>query len=284
MTNEEQFVIHTIQLIKNSNIIHKGTTIRDVTYYNNTRHNIAIVHTDSFGSPANIAGNIILQNIVMFSILDAHIDFKYPNFQGDSFAVKYRKLPDTDDLEIITKEIYRIFKLIRNASVHSMNSVTTTKQDVNVNYQFKQTNFKLEISKEGISILNGLLLRLISPLNKLTQSHHMHICRSMYKELSKEITCFQDDRGTGLKGISYSPLKLMWRQREYIKNPNYEVVIDTILFKTIYELTEYEIEAVGVDYLIEVDSQKYLIPAEIIHNNQIKIDDIYIWKLDVNNS
>ncbi|MFT9820715.1 hypothetical protein [Lysinibacillus sp. NPDC056185] len=237
---------------------------------------------DYFSKP-HISDNLILQIIDIFSTLDAKIDIDFPNLQGKSFRYKYIHLPNSSDEEIILKECYRLFKLLRNAATHSMNSITISNDDIVAEYDFNHTNFHLKITSLGISYLFTYVLEPFNSNSLYTQNFFRAFNRELYDLLKQEVSTFSDDFGTELNSIS-SNLKLRRGVRNYIVNPSYEISNETSKLKITTPYIKHAIyeKDYGVDYFIKIpESNKYLIPDEVLNDQyEIKLTNLQDWKLD----
>ncbi|RFB53133.1 hypothetical protein [Bacillus thuringiensis] len=272
------FIEQTIDLLKRSDIYVRQTEIRPVKFKFEEGKNCPSLHlscSDSYGG-AKLSNNFILQTMMMFTVLDAAIDIRYPHLQGESYRKKYQSLPDSTDDEIILKGIFRVFKLFRNASVHSMSSINYDSDKMSVSYTYRQTSYNIEISKYGFELLFTYILDILDPLDKFTSHHHTSLNRKIYDEIKREIITFNDEFGAGLLDIS-NQIRLKRVVRYYIENPKYLKVDGNIQITSIYELEPMIEDHYGVDYLIELDSLQYLIPAEVLNNNQISTDEMQHW-------
>ena len=100
--------------------------------------------------PIDLQSNPILANLCVFSMFDMNIDTMYPNAEGKNFKAKYDLIKCNDNIGIITKAFYRIFKIIRNAMTHSINSIRIEQNNNIIDYTFKGTRFYLEISDKSL--------------------------------------------------------------------------------------------------------------------------------------
>ncbi|HDR7963243.1 hypothetical protein QL993_25985 [Bacillus wiedmannii] len=272
------FIEQTIDLLKRSDIYVRQTEIRPVEFKFEEGKNSPSLHlscSDSYGG-AKLSNNLILQTMMMFTVLDAAIDIRYPHLQGESYRKKYQRLPNSTDDEIILKGIFRVFKLFRNASVHSMSSINYDSDKMSVSYTYRQTSYNLEISKYGFELLFTYILDILDPLDKFTSHHHTSLNRKIYDEIKREIITFNDEFGAGLLDIS-NQIRLKRVVRYYIENPKYLKVDGNIQITSIYKLQPMIEDHYGVDYFIELDSLQYLIPAEVLNNNQISTDEMQQW-------
>lgn len=279
------FLTETIRFLKQSDLRLYPTECRNVVLKrveDKVIKNVKLSMTDSFYSKPRISTNFILQVIVIFSTLDAKIDLEFPELHGQSFKYKYEHLPSELDDEIIFKECFRIFKLLRNAATHSMNSISVSDENIFARYNFRETDFKLQITQKGISLLFTYILELFSSDTLYTNNHYKAFNRELFDLIKQEIFVITDEFGNELKSISNN-IKLKRWVRYYIENPSFELENErkNLKIKTPYELSnDYEKEY-GVDYLIKIsEDDTYLVPGEVL-NEQYEIELSYIleWKI-----
>ncbi|WP_033580764.1 MULTISPECIES: hypothetical protein [Priestia] len=275
----ETFIKQTITLLKESDIRFQRTKIIPVTFTHETGVKQVTLHMQSTLGPSSprLSDNLVLQVMMMFTLLDAVIDSKYPNLEGKSFRYRYSKLPFTNDEDLIFKETYRLMKMFRNASVHSMSAINFTEESVMINYEFKNTVFKLEVTKLGVELLFTYILEVFELQNDLTDNHILSLRRSLYDELISQIKSFSDDFQKPLQSIPANRLRLKRSIRYCVENPTY-----MMNNKGDIEITSpysADLPNRGVDYLVELKDKKALIPEEILKDNQFTDNDFNNWLL-----
>ena len=205
----------------------------------------------------------------------------YPELQGQTFKFKYENLPQGSDEEIILRESYRIFKILRNAATHSMDSITIINDRIMAQYNFRNTCFELSITQTGLSFLFTYIIELFTTNNIYTQNHIKAFNCELFNLLKNEISSVKDEFGEGIFPIS-NTLRLKRWVRYYIENPSFEIKEEHLLKITSpYELkSEFEKEY-GVDYLVKLNKNDlYLIPGEVLNNNyELEISGLSYWKL-----
>lgn len=226
---------------------------------------------------------MILQIIVIFSTLDAKIDFNFPNLQGQSYRNKYLNLPHNTDKEIILRECYRIYKVLRNVAVHSMNSITVSNEKVVAQYNFNRTNYHLDISNEGVSYLFTYILESFNSNSQYTLNHDKALTRDLYDLIRQGINSFEDEFGIDLEPIS-NRLKIRSGIRNYIVNASFEIneKKNTLKIITPYIKSEIYEKEYGVDYLIQLpNTTLYLIPDAVLNGHfEIELTKIDDWRLN----
>lgn len=215
-------------------------------------------------SEAWVAGNLLL-----FTVFDGYLESKYLLTEGASFRAHYKELPEKSLIEKISKNCYRIMKIIRNAIQHNMSSVTRVSGGYSISYCKKNTWNELQISKEGVRNLYTLIMNLIQGkimgMNRefLTSGHYEGILYSLYMDMVSEISKLSDDIGTELIDIS-DALKLRSVVRYPVENPRIIADNDTTI-------TFSHIENNGTDdenssqycYSTDYTYNGYLLPQEI---------------------
>lgn len=280
---DTNFLNQTVKFIKQSDLILYPTVYRPYEYIKNDDGQLILsgnLYAEDYINRPRLSNNLILQIIVIFSALDAKIDKDYPALQGQTFRNKYRNLPNSSDDEIILKECFRIFKLLRNAATHSMNSISIIDEDIIADYYFNDTHYNLKITKVGISWLFTYIIELFDSRTSPTLNHSIALKRELFELLKNEISAFSDDFGNGLNPIS-SDLKLRRIVRYLIKGSPFEINSDKLKIKKPYKFIETYEKDYGADYLIQVsDNETYLIPGEVLSNDyDIKLADAQNWKL-----
>ncbi|EKU42043.1 hypothetical protein C518_2997 [Lysinibacillus fusiformis ZB2] len=279
------FLTETVRFLKKSDIRLYPLETRNVKLeFENGKitKNVSMSISDAFMSAPQISNNFVLQIIVVFSTLDAKIDLLYPNLQGNSFKYKYERLPSSSDEDIILREIYRIFKILRNAATHSMDSIDISNNTINAQYVFKGTNFKLQITQMGLSLLFTYIMNLFTVDEKYSQNHNSAFNRELFDLIKQEILVIEDEFGLFLTTISEN-LRLKRWVRYYINNPLFDYIEQQQVLKiTSPYLLESEFEKeYGADYLVKLSQNEiYLVPGELLNDQfEIEITKLLNWKL-----
>lgn len=162
----------------------------------------------------------------LFTIFDGYLENKYSLEKGASFIKHYNGLPENTDIEKISKNCYRIMKIIRNGIQHSISNVTySDSDDYNINYHYRRTSYKLNISKEGVKCLYTLIMNIIQEkimgIDKkyMTQGHYIGIMNTLHNNMINEIKVISDDIEGDLLCIS-DELFLRKFVRYPVNNPN----------------------------------------------------------------
>jgi len=155
-----EFIKQTSQLIKQSDIQLHVPMIVKIGDDNNL-----FSFSDSFSS-ASLSQNFLLNVFMFFGMLDAYVDSKYPSLVGGSYAQKLQQLPNTNLSESVLKDVYRIYKVIRNASIHNAGSISSSEDRISIQYLFKSTQYEIEISNKGLELLHSIVYEFIYPFER----------------------------------------------------------------------------------------------------------------------
>lgn len=280
MVNE--FIEKTIKMLQRSDIIIHMPEHRKLEF-NGELKTIYIEVSEVVGQ-TQLQDNLIFHLMVFFSIMDTFIDINYPHLEGQSFAKKYCDLQATNDIEIMIKETYRILKILRNASIHSKNAISVRNNNIIiVDYKYKGTAFKLEMSKNCLELIYTLIFFLIKDMN-YPLIYKEGLMRTYYDDIKSSITTISDDFGVNNLASISSRLRLKRIVRYKIINPTF--IIDSnkqLLTINRYQLHESEKEYSASDYHITANSKCYIIPDEILGiNGEISFFSLIPWEINDN--
>lgn len=210
---------------------------------------------------------------MIFTAFDGYLESKYGLKEGDSFKKHYTNLPATSDLEKIEKNIYRIMKIVRNAIQHNMSSISLDAGGYDIGYQFNSTNFKLQISRDGMDFLYTVIISLIQ--NSIfgmdsfssTEGHYLGMLQWYYSQVVNKIRALQDDiQPSDLLQLSGTHPKLAAVQRYRIQNPVLKAEDDsTVTFK----YRDYGSVLYKSDYVFG----NYLLPEELGRIGETELDE-----------
>lgn len=235
----------------------------------NELHTIQISCYDCMYSKAELSEAWVAGNLLLFTVFDGYLENIYHLTEGASFREHYNNLPDNTPIEIIEKNCYRVFKVIRNGIQHNLSNVNYNAGSYNINYCHRNTPYTLQISKNGVRYLYTLIMNIIKGQIEgmygkyRTSGHYDGIMYSLYTDMIKEITQISDDIGTSLSVIP-SGLKLRTFVRYPVENP-------TILEEDDTSIIFHHIENNGTDdessnqynYSTDYIYKDYLLPQEI---------------------
>lgn len=157
---------------------------------------------DCMYSKAELSEAWVAGNLLLFTVFDGYLENKYHLTEGASFREHYNNLPDDTPIEIIEKNCYRIFKIIRNGIQHNLSNVNYNDDGYNINYCHRNTSFALQISKNGVRYLYTLIMNIIKGQiggmygKYRTSGHYDGIMYTLYTDMLDEIKQISDDIGT----------------------------------------------------------------------------------------
>lgn len=244
---------------------------------------VSMAFVDHFCS-GNSPQSFLLNLSMAFMALDIYVDSNIPTLEGKSFAEKIRELNNlSGDLNRILSNIFRIFKLMRNAITHNASSIALNQQTIEIDYQFRGTQYILKGNKKILDYLSTIVFMYI---NDFTTTYREEVCiKSFYSELLKELHKFNDDFGGQLESLSslgdqFVFEKLTRRYKINLTTDYYCIEGNQVCFSNnYYRVHEQEQAYYGADFLIGFARAQYLIPYEVIENNAISLSNIQKWKI-----
>ena len=216
---------------------------------------------------------ITIQIMTIFSMLDTHIDLVYPHLQGVNFLRRYKALPVNSDKEIIFKEIYRIFRKLRNTVIHNSSTI-------NIIGNEKVDFDGLSIDIDTMYWLYSAACELFSCDNKKYYSPIYHECvlRAYYRKILEKLRglSYRDDIENSLLDISTN-VSVLVTVRYPVVNPKY--VIDEMKIR----IAKYDCgdEHYRADYYITHEGDAYWVPDEAIDvNGELSLSELAYWRLE----
>jgi hypothetical protein len=217
--------------------------------------------------------NIIIQILVFFSLIDGYIDKEFSDLVGKTFRKKYDELDvgnnnvaEIHDEKLIMKETYRVFKLLRNACVHSIHSIDASDR-IKIEYEYRNTQYKLNISKDGFGLLLSMVVIIIDERIS-PEKYRAGIMRTYFKDVLESITVFEDDIEkpiwSALNDIN-GDVFLARNHRYQVKNVEVQYAKHSETIKIINShLYNYKNNYSSMDYIVEIKGKHYKIPDEIL--------------------
>lgn len=269
MNNE--FLEQTLKILKYTDLSVHFPEFVEVTMEGDKRRMSMALEGTSGG--LHIKDNFVLQAMIFFGLIDAHIDLHNPELEGEHFADKYKKLSAANDSGIMIKEIYRLLRILRNAAIHSRTAISIDKK--NIESTTKDSNLHLSIA--GLELIYTFILLLIQESNS-SDEHKTSLLRTYYDDIRQDIILLQDKFGNHFADISTGPrLKRVVRYR--VQNPVFQVDSDTqsLCIKK-HALKEHEAKHADYDYIVNINNSSFLIPNEILdESGKIGLKDIKKW-------
>lgn len=275
----QNFINQTSKFIKDSGIdLLYPPEISRVEYEEEGLTKAHFSFVDNFGSNVSISDNSLLQIIIIFSLLDVYVDKSCPNLEGESFKYKYDNLPTSTDEELVLKNVYRIFKTLRNSIVHNISSTNISSGNINISYSFRNTLFSVSCDLKTISNLYTIVYMIANAIGN-TYREKTYL-RTFYSELISNIT-LQDEITANLDSLTDTFIfQSISRIRIELLETQYELKNNTITFKNEYLAGKRSQPYLNVDLSFSINNIKYLIPEELITNHSILATDMENWVED----
>jgi len=278
------FICHTLMMLEDVGMSVEYPHIQHITVDENGKCAIHSNLSLMQGKRVSIEQNTRLKFLILFVLLDAHLDATYPKMEGESYHKKCENIPDESEYDFILKQVFRVAKVIRNALVHNQSLFCITSNGVHVDYKRGKSHFCLNMSREAFNdLLTAIVMYIKGDMGK--GNYFLGIVRSIYTDIRTGITQFEDEFSRMLEP-SREGIKLNWRMRQFVQNPPYNCISDVIRF--IYEVNKiprgegadspyYEINP---DFCIIYKNEKFLVPREALdHELSIKKYDLITdWK------
>lgn len=275
----DDFIKQTVSFLERTDTRIHAPEIRTVRYEENTT---SLLMSDSevvYLNRANISDNVLLGIMFFFSIIDAKVDLLHPELDGESFRQRYKRMTKKSDDEIILSQLFRILKLLRNASVHSKNSIVIMNNEITCSYSNMKTNFQLIITKLGLELIYSLILELVKTTMS-TSLYYSSIRRTYYDDIKANIKVFADDLGDSSLLELSNGIRLKRGVRYKITNSIFKIEKDYLIIEKPYDLPEDEKLYRSCDYEVNYNGKNYLIPSEALDsNNKMDISHLCLWEL-----
>ncbi len=266
-----EFIEQTLKILKYTDLSIHFPEICEVTMEGDKRHMSMVLDGASGG--LRIKDNFVLQAMIFFGLIDAHIDIHNPELEGKNFTDKYKKLSVADDSSIMAREIYRLLRILRNAAIHSRTAISLDEKNI----EATTDDSKLHLSVSGLELIYTFVLLLIQESN-YSDEYKTCLLRTYYDDIRQAIVLLEDNSGIHFANISAGPhLRRVVRYR--VKNPAFQVDNDTqsLIIKK-YALKASEAAHRDYEYILDINNSSYLIPNEVLDvSGQIGLKDIKKW-------
>lgn len=225
------------------------------------------------GRRVSIEQNQQLKLMMIFSLLDFHVDTMHPGMEGKSYRQKYMDLPVSGDYDLMLRELFRVAKMMRNALVHNPSSFSIANKHVNIDYTHGKTNFRVKMSLEALAgFYTAIVMYLKGDMGR--GNYFLGIMRSIYSNMLLGIKVFNDDFDNALK-VPSSGIKMKWHTRFVHSNPQHQISEGRIhILAPNRKLQPWE----GLDFHITRNGDDFLIPREALS------EDLSISELDLINN
>lgn len=267
----KSIVYHTLTMLEDVGMSINYPDIRHVTFDDEGGSTLHCYASCMMGTRVSIEQNQPMKFIMIFTLLDYFIDATYPELEGKSFSQKYKAIPESNDYQLMLRELFRIAKLIRNSLVHNSSSFTIKNEKLDVNYSFRGTKFCLVMS---FSALNDFYTAIVMYVKgDLGEGAYFHgIMRSIYSNMISSIDYVSDEFSKEINKPS-NELKIMPYVREILINPTHTIRDNKIKFEIDRKHPEWQ----GFDVYLKKENNEYLVPMEALNIDK-EIDESDLFK------
>lgn len=266
-----QFINQTLKVLKYTNLSIPFPEICDVTMQGDKRNMHFTLEGASGG--IRIRDNFILQVMIFFGLIDAYVDIRYPELEGKSFLDKCRNLPIADDSGIMTRKIYRLLRILRNAAVHSRIAISVDEIDIHATARDSELHLRIV----GLELIYAFVMLLLRESN-MSDEYQTSLLRTYYDEILQAIILLRDKIDNDCQNISTSP-RLKRGARYRVQNPVFQVDADTQSLRIKkYVINQHETKYADFDYIVNMNNLSFLIPNEILdESGKIALEELTKW-------
>jgi len=227
------------------------------------------------GNRVSIEQNPKIKFLMLFALLDFHVDTIYPDMEGKCYRDKYTNFPVQGDFNLILRQLFRVAKVIRNALVHNQSAFCIVDGYVNVECNYGKKSFSLNISMKAFNLFCSVIVMYIrGDMGK--GKYFLGIVRSIYGDILAGIKKFNDEFGNKLEQSSGDIRMKPYNRRIFLSEP-YEVSGGVLRFVGVErKLPAWE----GMDFYIVHNDEEFLIPREALGEDLsiAECDLIADWK------
>jgi len=276
----DTFIKQTRGLISSSDIKIHAPQIMPVEIREDGGRTHLVSLSDHRSRSAVLSENFMLNIFMFFGMLDAYVDSKYPELVGKSYAEKLRQMPNTSESESVLQEVFRIYKLIRNATIHNVGSIIIEQNgNITIMYHFRNTEYELEISAKGLELLNSITYEFIAPFEPKSATYSAALRIGLLNDLRAEIKRFNDENN-GLGPVVNGKYYLN-KLRRYRPQPvKFSVESSRLTILNPCPVAPMEETDTGVDYGIDLNGHLFLVPSEVLSNDSISLNQLSDWELN----
>jgi len=141
-----QFIHHALMLLEDAGMSVRYPDIHRITREADGTSSRLISRSGMQGRRVSIEQNPQMKFMMMFALLDAHVDATDPALEGLTYRQKYQRMPAADDAAMMLRELFRLAKLIRNTLVHHPSAFRLETGQLRISYLHKNTAFALTMS------------------------------------------------------------------------------------------------------------------------------------------
>ncbi|MGZ2744485.1 hypothetical protein [Burkholderia stagnalis] len=254
-----QFIHHTLMLLEDVGMSVRYPEIRHVTLEEGGKITTHMSFSSVIGTRVSIEQNPQMKFMMIFALLDFHVDATHPGMEGKSYKKKYENLPVNGDFNLIIRQLFRVAKVIRNALVHNPSAFSVGAGHLTVSYSYGGTTFSVKMSAEALAnFYTMIVMYLKGDMGK--GSYFIGIVRSIYRSFLAGISSFSDEFGSALEKPS-AGTEIKPHARQVFLNPEHEAKEGRIRI-VIPERKIHEWE--GMDFHISYNGDDFLIPSEVL--------------------
>ncbi|WP_395757097.1 hypothetical protein [Achromobacter sp. EB05] len=253
------FIHHTLMMLEDAGMSIKYPQICHITLDEDGRGRMHAYHSLIQGRRVSVEQNQQMKFLMLFTLLDFHVDASYPKLEGKGYREKYESLPAQGDYNLILRQLFRVAKVIRNALVHNQSSFDISEGKFSVDYRRGKHHFCLSMSWEEFQdFQTAIIMYVKGDMGK--GSYFMGIMRSMYASILAGITQFNDEFGSAFEQPT-TGIKMKRHVRQIVMHPPYETRDDRLHFPSAArETPEWE----GLDLYIVRNDKEFLVPREAL--------------------
>lgn len=271
------FINDTLSFLQDVGVQSEFISFSEIELYKNGTSNQIIKALLISGSNVNIESNPQAKCLLIFALFDCWIDSNFNDLEGDSYRKKYEKIPSDSENNLIIKEVFRLLKVLRNTVVHNPSQFIFDDGFLVINYEFKKTDYKLTIPESMLNSLYTMIILCIKEGNK--NEYFWGVVRSAYLDIFNSIQDFSDDFETPLycevNGLKIRPY-IRYRVK-YAEIARYDGYFEITISPTHSKHLQSDR---GVDFYLDIDGQKYLVPKEGLTNGCVLQErDLHRWRI-----
>lgn len=269
------FIHHTLMMLEDA-----GMSIRypEIRWFIPDEQGRGMMHMYASlvqGKRVSVEQNPQLKFMMLFALLDFHVDAVHPDIEGKGYREKYESLPAQGDFNLILRQLFRVAKVIRNALVHNQSSFSISSGYVNVDYQRGKNHFSLRMSEDAFKdFQTAIVMYVKGDMGK--GNYFLGIMRSIYANILAGTPHFKDEFGNALEKPS-GDIRIKPHIRQVVLRPPYETSGEVLRFAIAErQMPEWE----GMDIYIVHNDEEFLIPREVLDEDFsiAECDLIANWK------
>lgn len=269
------FIHHTLMMMEDAGMSNGYPEISQATLDEQGKITTHMHGSLILGKRVSIEQNPQMKFMMLFALLDFHVDATYPDMEGKGYRKKYENLPAHGDFNLILRQLFRVAKVIRNALVHNPSSFIIAGGHIKVDYGRGKNHFFLKMSMKSFTdFQTAIIMYIKGDLGK--GNYFLGIMRSIYENILAGIMDFNDEFGSALEHLS-SGIRMKPCMRQVVLHPAYETREDALRFA----IAECQIPLWGgMDLYIVHEGEEFLIPREALNKDLTiaKRDLIDNWK------